>query len=318
LSVKFSFENSLPVHLFLFILLILFIIFFLFSNEGVPVFLFHNTPPGFEAYLKILKSAKVHTYTFSEMYEIHTQGLHLQTNSCLLTFDDGYVDNFYYAFPLLKRFKMKATIFINTYYIDKDPDYLTWSQIKQMYSSGLVDFELHSHRHLPVFTDNKVIRYATETDLSNKELQYLYKNLLKKGDPIFRARSAYSEKGIVLTDSFFKDRDISALRFESDEEAEKRVTDDITLNKLHIKMNLGKEAHFFCWPWGHQSVFGKSVIRKSGITGFVTTRKGSNPRRFNLEHIYRIEHRVYTPVKFWVTLKACQNLFIGRIYQLIS
>jgi len=306
------------MYFLLFLFLVLLILLFVYSNEGVPVFLFHSTPIGFETYLKILKGAKVHTYTFSEVYEIHNQGLHLQTNSCILTFDDGYVDNFYYAFPLLKRFKLKATIFINTMYIDSDPDYLTWDQIKQMKDSGLVDFELHSHRHMPVFTDNKPIRYAGEEDLKNKELQYLYQNDLRKGDPVFKTRSAYSEKGIVLTETFLKNRDISAIRFETDQEAEQRITEDVALNKALIKMHLGKDANFFCWPWGHHSAFGKSVIRKSGISGFVTTRKGSNPRRFNLDHIYRIEHRVYTPLKFWITLKACQNLFIGRIYQLFS
>jgi hypothetical protein len=141
---------------------------------------------------------------------------------------------------------------------------------------------------------------------------------LRKGDPVFKTRSAYSEKGIVLTETFLKNRDISAIRFETDEEAEQRITEDVVLNKALIKMHLGKVANFFCWPWGHHSAFGESVIRKSGISGFVSTHKGSNPRRFNLDHIYRIEHRVYTPLKFWITLKACQNLFIGRIYQLFS
>ena len=291
---------------------------FVYSNEGVPVFLFHKTPDGFESLIKILHNAKVHTYTFSELYDFHVPGLHLQTNSCLLTFDDGYSDNFYYAFPILKRFKIKATIFINTSYIGTDPDYLTWDQIKQMYASGLVDFELHSDRHMPVFIDTKVVRYATEKDLTDKELQYLYQNKLKTGDPIFKSRSAYSDKGIVLTDSFFESREINEIRFETDEEAAKRITEDIVLNKTLIETNLGKIAHFFCWPWGHQSAFGKSVIRKTGIAGFVTTRKGTNPRKFNLEHIYRIEHRVYTPFKFWITLKTCQNYFLGRIYQIFS
>lgn len=292
------------MYFLIFFLLVILVLLFVYSNEGVPVFLFHKTPAGFESLVKILKNAKVHTYTFSELYDIHLPGLHLQTNSCLITFDDGYADNFYYVFPLLKRFKIKATIFINTAYIDTNPDYLTWDQIKQMYASGLVDFELHSHRHMPVFIDNKVVRYAGENDLKDKELQYLYQNVLKLGDPIFKTRSAYSEKGIVLTDAFFEGRDPKEIRFETEEEAEHRITEDVLLNKKLIETQLGKETHFFCWPWGHQSAFGKSVIKKTGIDGFVMTRKGTNPRRFNLEHIYRIEHRVYTPFKFWITLKA--------------
>lgn len=304
---------------FLFFLLIVFLILlFVYIDEGVPVFLFHATPVGFESYLKMLKSAKVNTYTLSEVYDINNQGLRLHSNSCLLTFDDGYADNYYNAFPTLKRFKIKATIFINTLYIDNDPDYLTWEQIKEMHESGLVDFELHSHRHMPVFIDTNVIRQADEKDVNDKNLQYLYQNDLKKRDPIFKTRSAYSMKGIVLTDAFFEKRDISTIRYETDDDAAKRITEDIALNKTLIEQHLGNEARFFCWPWGHHSEFGKSVIRKSGILGFVTTCKGSNSRIFKMEHILRIEHRVYTPLKFWITLKACQNLFIGRIYQLLS
>jgi len=306
------------MYFLIFFVLVILVLLFVYGNEGVPVFLFHKTPAGFEALVKILKHSKVHTYTFSELYDIDLPGLHLQTNSCLLTFDDGYADNFYYAFPILKRFKIKATIFINTSYIGSDPDYLTWDQIKQMYASGLVDFELHSDRHMPVFIDNKIIRKANENDLNDKELQYLYHDKLKIGDPIFKTRSAYSEKGIILTDAFFDSRDINEIRFETDREAAKRITEDVVLNKKLIETNLGKETHFFCWPWGHQSTFGKNVIKNAGINGFVTTCKGTNPRRFNLEHIYRIEHRVYTPFKFWITLKACQNLFLGRIYQIFS
>jgi poly-beta-1,6-N-acetyl-D-glucosamine N-deacetylase len=306
------------MYLLIFLLFVFCILFSVYFNEGVPAFLFHKTPAGFEKYLKILKSAKVHTYTFSEVYGIHNQGLHLRRNSCLITFDDGYADNYYNAFPTLKRFKLKATIFINTLYIDNDPDYLTWDQIKQMYASGLVDFELHSHRHMPVFLNTEVVRYADENDLNDKNLQYLYHNDLRKGDPIFKTRSAYSEKGIVLTDIFLKNRDIAALRYETDDEAAKRIIEDVALNKSLINLHLGKEAHFFCWPWGHHSAFGRSVIQKLGILGFVNTTKGSNPRRLKFEHIHRIEHRVYTPFKFWITLKACQNLFIGRLYQIFS
>jgi len=304
---------------FLIFLFIVFLILFLaYTNEGVPVFLFHNTPVGFDSYLRILKNVKVNTYTFSEVYDIHSQDLHLKTNSCLLTFDDGYADNYFIAFPMLKRYKIKATIFINTLYIDNDPDYMTWQQIEEMYESGMVDFELHSHRHMPVFINTKVLKYADENDLKDKNLQYLYHNDLKQGDPIFETRSAYSEKGVVLTNTFFANRDILAIRFETDEEAAIRITEDVLLNKTLIEHHLGKETHFFCWPWGHLSAFGKNVIKNIGIKGFVTTRKGSNPRKFNLEHVYRIEHRTYTPFKFWITLKVCQNLFIGRIYQLFS
>ena len=52
------------------------------------------------------------TITISEYYNNN-----IDKNSMLLTFDDGYYDNFKYVFPLLKKYNMKATIFLNTLYI---------------------------------------------------------------------------------------------------------------------------------------------------------------------------------------------------------
>ncbi|NWJ51611.1 MAG: polysaccharide deacetylase family protein [Bacteroidetes bacterium] len=292
--------------------------FFVYKDEGVPAFLFHNTPTNFEELLKVIQRSKVHTYTFDEIYDLHLQHLPVKVDSCLLTFDDGYKDNYFIAFPLLKQYKIKATIFINTASIGHDPDYLTWNQIQEMYKSGLVDFELHSHRHAAVFVDTKVVRTATEDDLKDWNLQYLYRNELKLGDPIFKTRSAYSERAVKFEESFYHNRDLSAIRFETDDEAFIRISEDIDLNKGLIESNLKKAVHFFCWPWGHRSEFGKQIIKKAGIIGFLSTRKGTNPRKINMEHIQRIEHRNYTTFKFWITLKVCQNLFLGRIYQILS
>ncbi len=306
------------MHTLLFIILVFSIIFFVYKDEGVPAFLFHNTPTNFEELLKVIEKTKVHTYRFNEIYDLYLQHIHVKENSCLLTFDDGYVDNYLIAFPLLKKYKIKATIFINTASIGHNPVYLNWNQIQEMYKSGLVDFELHSHRHASVFIDTKVIRSATEADLKDENLQYLYRNELKLGDPIFKTRSGYSERAIRFEDQFYLNRDLSAIRFETDEEAVERITEDVSLNKELIESHLNKEAHFFCWPYGHRSEFGKQIIKKTGIVGFVSTKKGTNPRRINLECILRIEHRNYTAFKFWLTLKMCQNLFLGRIYQILS
>lgn len=306
------------MYIFLFFILVFAVFFFVYKDEGVVSFLFHQTPANFEDLLKVIQRSKVHTYTFQEVYDLHQQHLAVKVDSCLLTFDDGYVDNYFIAFPLLKQYKAKATIFINTASIDRDPDYLNWNQIREMYKSGLVDFELHSHRHAAVFTDTKILRGATEDDLKDWNLQYLYQGGLTLGDPIFKTRSAYSERAVHFDEAFYQHRDLSGIRMETDDEAFERITEDIMLNKTLIESNLQKEAHFFCWPWGHRSEFGKQIIKQSGIIGFVSTKKGTNPRKINMEHIQRIEHRNYTTVKFWLTLKMCQNLFLGRIYQIFS
>ena len=78
----------------------------------------------------------------------------LPPHPLMLTFDDGHQDNFTVVFPLLQKYQAKATIFLSTDYIDHDPTYLTWEQVKLMDQSPLINFGSHtcSHtrlRHLP-------------------------------------------------------------------------------------------------------------------------------------------------------------------------
>jgi hypothetical protein len=187
-----------------------------------------------------------------------------------------------------------------------------------MYNSGLVDFELHSHGHCPVFTDNKVIRMAKSEDVSDPKLQYLYSGALQAGDPVFPIGSAYSNRAMILTKAFFDTRDPSYMVKETSEQAIERIQVDIQENQEALKEKLSKNAVFFAWPWGNHSEFGKKAIRSLGIIGFVTSRKGTNSRRLNLENIYRVEHRNLNKFKFKLTLFVCQNLILGKIYKLLS
>jgi len=79
----------------------------------------------------------------------------LPEKSVVLTFDDGYVDNYTEAFPLLQRFRVPATFFIPTAYIEGDVDFfpgmvwrpLNWDQITEMAASDIVTIGAHGHSH---------------------------------------------------------------------------------------------------------------------------------------------------------------------------
>ena len=77
----------------------------------------------------------------------------------VLTVDDGARNLYDVAFPLLQSFGMKAVAFIATRFHREDsedvsdeytgdlPEPLSWSQIREMHASGVIDFQSHTHAH---------------------------------------------------------------------------------------------------------------------------------------------------------------------------
>lgn len=71
----------------------------------------------------------------------------------LLTFDDGYYNNYAYVFPLLKEYGIKAVFSVVGYYIENYSlkeqatafSYLTWEQVQELSESGLVEIGNHSY-----------------------------------------------------------------------------------------------------------------------------------------------------------------------------
>ncbi|MBU3958968.1 MAG: polysaccharide deacetylase family protein, partial [Candidatus Omnitrophica bacterium] len=65
--------------------------------------------------------------------------------SVAITFDDGYKNNYTYAFPILKKYNLPAMIFIITNEVGRPGgDRLSWDEISQMRDSGLITFGSHA------------------------------------------------------------------------------------------------------------------------------------------------------------------------------
>ena len=65
----------------------------------------------------------------------------------ILTYDDGYVDNYIDLFPILQKYNVKATIFVVTGTVDNNKNSLTSDQIREMAASGLISFQSHTVTH---------------------------------------------------------------------------------------------------------------------------------------------------------------------------
>ena len=91
----------------------------------VPVLMYHHinhhkgdmvtiTPEVFEDQMEYLYRAGYRTLKIAELIACINGGLTLTQKAVVVTFDDGWLDNYIYAFPTLKKYKINATVFLIT------------------------------------------------------------------------------------------------------------------------------------------------------------------------------------------------------------
>ena len=178
----------------------------------VPILMYHNvykdntsdskyviSQADFESDLKFLRDNGYTTIFMQDLID-YTQGKgDLPSKPVLLTFDDGYFNNYAYAYPLLQKYNAKGVISIIGYYTDlytQSPDenplysHITWEQVKEMMDSGLVEFQNHSHNlHTTDKGRNGTKKKRGESDQDYREL--LTSDLQKLQDA-FKANTGYT------------------------------------------------------------------------------------------------------------------------------
>lgn len=105
------------------------------------------TPDNFRQQLAWLRE---NGYTGIDYYDLSLAivGMtELPEKPVLLTFDDGYLDNYTAAFPLLQEYGYKATFFVVTDFVDFGREgYMTWPMLEEMSRAGH-RIESHSRTH---------------------------------------------------------------------------------------------------------------------------------------------------------------------------
>lgn len=260
----------------------------------VPVLMYHHVRPGagmiattpehFEDQLRWLAKNGYTTLTTAQ-FARHLQGDGMPRKSVLLTFDDGYLDNWVYAYPLLKKYGFKATVFLVTSWIqagplrpclgqDDLPDtpehracetlieqgrsdevILRWDEIRAMQESGVVEFHSHTHTH-------------TRWDLSEQAAD---KNPL--------------------------------------------MTQELAQSRAALVEHLGAVSDQFCWPQGYFDQDYVGIARAAGFRYLYTTdafgqnRVGSDP-----EHIYRFAVRNTTGASVGRRIRIAAHPLIGPVF----
>lgn len=230
------------------------------SANAIPVLMYHHvspnpglvtvSPQNFELQMQTLVEKKYSCLT-ADQFAGFLRGLDdVPARSVLITFDDGYLDNYVYAFPILQRLGLHGVIFVVTRWTGEgaprphagennsaalpncpnhklctqaiasgkaDEVMLRWSEIERMQASGCIETHSHTHSHVHwdrLFADKGERLAALEQDLR-------------------RSREA-----------------------------------------LHGKLG-GSNAHL-CWPWGYFEPEYQAIASKLGFTNQYTVAMGLN------------------------------------------
>lgn len=156
------------------------------NDQFIPVLMYHSIAyeqgnelrvpkEVFREQMKYLKENGYTTLTLDELYSFLVKNKPIPEKSIVITFDDGYKDNYENAYPVLKEFGLNATVFVITSSVDNEKDYLTSSQLKEMDKNG-VDIESHTVNH----DDLTKIPYDKQVETLKNSKDYLEKLLNKK------------------------------------------------------------------------------------------------------------------------------------------
>ena len=123
----------------------------------IPILMYHSicadypdnslmvAPELFNEQMAWLNDNGFTTMSLEEVYEAFETGK-VPVRPVAITFDDGYADNYTEAYPILKKYGMKATFFIITNNTDKDGYYMNTDMLKEMKEYGM-EIENHTAYH---------------------------------------------------------------------------------------------------------------------------------------------------------------------------
>ncbi|WP_213033340.1 polysaccharide deacetylase family protein [Acinetobacter sp. ANC 3832] len=193
-----------------------------------------NMPPEkFEQFLQYLVKRNSTFCFVSELDQY--QG---QKNIVALSFDDGFLDNYQYAYPLLKKYNAKATIFLATKIegIEK----LNAEQIQEMSNSGMIEFGAHTQHHVNLLKLSDDIAYA-EMQASKQDVEALVGKCPSFAYPFGRFNEKHQQ---MAKDIGFKNAVSTRKKIEAYTESNQfnipRVSTHGAMNALQMRIALAK------------------------------------------------------------------------------
>ena len=157
-------------------------------------------PDLFEAQIKALSNAGYYFLTPEEAYKAFTENALPAKKVVWLTFDDGNEDFYTIAYPILKKYKAKATNNVITGFVKKgNAGNLTVKQMKEMMAHGM-SFQSHTVNHPDLSATDKATQKVELTD----SIDFLENKLNTKVNTIAYPSGRYNQTTLDLAKKTYK------------------------------------------------------------------------------------------------------------------
>lgn len=157
-------------------------------------------PDLFEAQIKALSKAGYYFLTPEEAYKAFTENALPAKKVVWLTFDDGNEDFYTIAYPILKKYKVKATNNVITGFVKKgNAGNLTVKQMKEMMAHGM-SFQSHTVNHPDLSATDKATQKVELTD----SIDFLENKLNTKVNTIAYPSGRYNQTTLDLAKKTYK------------------------------------------------------------------------------------------------------------------
>jgi len=131
------------------------------NERRIPILLYHDltnedgfvSPEMFREHIQALYSAGFSAVSLTDLKDYVFRGVELPPNPVVITFDDGYLSNYIYAFPILQDFNFHATIFPMGVSFGRDTHWYSGNPIRprfgeaesrRMIESGIISLQSHT------------------------------------------------------------------------------------------------------------------------------------------------------------------------------
>ncbi len=224
-------------------------------SQAVPVLMYHHVSPSpglvtvspetFASHMGYLARAGYTTVSADDLAGFIRREKTLPRKSVLITFDDGFLDNYVYAYPELRKRGLRAVVFIVTNWISD-------GALRPHAGSG----------NPPPTPGHKACKAAIREGRSD-EVMMRWSEIQAASDTLEIHSHTHRH---VRWDQLFPD--------EATRRAE--VEKDLCLSRELLQRNLGKVSEHLCWPWGYYEPAYQTIAQKLGFNVQYTVGKGVN------------------------------------------